>query len=96
MKREDLFVTSKVWNDAHAPEEVEKRCRESLTSLQLDYLDLYLIHWPATTEPGDVLTPSIQETWTAMEGLVAKGECVYDVHCCIYKPASIDFYPDIV
>jgi alcohol dehydrogenase (NADP+) len=44
IKREDLWVTSKVWNDMH--DNVEKSCRQSLADLQIDYLDLYLVHWP--------------------------------------------------
>ncbi len=73
VKREDLFITSKLWNDFHANDDVERLCRESLSNLQLDYLDLFLIHWPHTFTEAEVLTPSIQETWLAMEALVAKG-----------------------
>ncbi|MFT6829019.1 MAG: alcohol dehydrogenase (NADP+), partial [Roseivirga sp.] len=44
--REELFITSKLWNSFHAPKDVEPALKQSLTALQLDYLDLYLIHWP--------------------------------------------------
>lgn len=44
--REELFITGKVWNDMHGDGEVEKSCRQSLEDLGLDYLDLYLVHWP--------------------------------------------------
>lgn len=44
VKREELFITSKVWNDQHR--EVEKACKKSLQDLQLDYIDAYFIHWP--------------------------------------------------
>ncbi len=46
IKRRDMWVTSKLWNDKHAEEDVIPACRKSLADLQLDYLDLYLVHWP--------------------------------------------------
>ena len=46
VKREELWLTSKVWNDKHGEGEVIASCKQSLNDLQLDYLDLYLVHWP--------------------------------------------------
>ncbi|XP_018646060.1 aldo-keto reductase, putative [Schistosoma mansoni] len=46
LKREDVFVTSKLWNTFFRPEHVRKACEETLKNLRLKYLDLYLIHWP--------------------------------------------------
>jgi diketogulonate reductase-like aldo/keto reductase len=86
VRRQDLWVTSKLWNDRHAPSEVGPACERSLTDLGVDYLDLYLIHWPFPNyhPPGcDVSSrssearPYIHEaymaTWRALEGLVERG-----------------------
>ena len=83
IRREDLWVTSKLWNDSHAPEAVIPTCRRTLADLQLDYLDLYLVHWPFPNHhpPGcDVAArnpaalPYIHAnylaTWREMEKLV--------------------------
>ena len=84
--REDLWVTSKLWNDKHAEEDVIPACRQSLADLRLDYLDLYLVHWPFPNFHGkgvDVTArdpharPYIHEdymkTWRQMETLVDRG-----------------------
>lgn len=85
VKREDIFITSKLWNTNHKKENVEKACKQTLKDLKLDYLDLYLIHWGIAFEPGDNNEPldsegyirtenvSLRETWEAMENLVEKG-----------------------
>lgn len=77
VERKDLFITSKVWNDDHRPEDVARACRESLKRLKIKYLDLYLVHWPMAWAKGTMFCPdfdvTMQETWTAMEKLVREG-----------------------
>jgi alcohol dehydrogenase (NADP+) len=86
IKREELWITSKLWNNKHAEEDVIPACKQTLKDLQLDYLDLYLIHWPFPNHHGvgvDVnardphAVPYIHEnymkTWRQMEKLVEMG-----------------------
>ena len=86
VKREELWVTSKLWNDRHRAEHVQAALKESLNNLQLDYLDLYLIHWPvaqqfgvARPESGDqfesLQNVPLVETWNAMQQCTAAGLC---------------------
>lgn len=83
--RESVFITSKLWNTQHKAQDVEPACRQTLADLQLDYLDLYLMHWGVAFQSGDNPKPvdeqghailadtPVKETWVAMEALVQKG-----------------------
>src|SRR5580658_9986495 len=88
ISREDIFVTTKVWNTNHRPERVEPAFEASLERLRINYLDLYLIHTPFAFQPGDEQDPRDQngnvvyddgvtllDTWRAMESLVDRGKC---------------------
>lgn len=87
VKREDIFIVTKLWNTHHEPIKVEKACRISCENLGLDYIDLYLMHYPVAfkeRKPFEFwpLNPDGQhehvdvdyvDTWKAMEKLVALG-----------------------
>ncbi|XP_019754137.2 aldo-keto reductase family 1 member B1 [Dendroctonus ponderosae] len=85
VKREEIYITSKLWNTFHRPDLVEPAIRTTLKDLGLQYLDLYLIHWPFALKEDDELFPKnadgttafsevdYLDTWKAMEGLVKKG-----------------------
>ena len=86
--RENIFVTTKLWNTNHRPERVKPAFEASLNRLGLKYLDLYLIHTPFAFQPGDEQDPRDQngnilydrgvtllDTWGAMESLVDRGGC---------------------
>ncbi len=68
LKREELFITSKLWNDAHESSNVILALKESLNKLQLDYLDLFLIHWPVAIKQG-VIFPSEVSEYISLEKL---------------------------
>lgn len=76
--RHELFITSKLWNNAHRADQVLPALKSTLADLQLDYLDLYLVHWPVALRNGvvfpdkgeDILSPDelpLSETWLGME-----------------------------
>ncbi len=101
VKREELWITSKLWNNAHAKKHVQPALERTLKDLQLDYLDLFLIHWPVNFQPNIVfpkrpeefLAPDaipIIETWQAMETMVKKGLCRFIGVCNFNLSRLID------
>ena len=88
LRREELFVTTKLWNTNHRPERVKPAFDASRRRLQVDYVDCYIIHTPFAFRPGDEQDPrddqgrviydsgvSLLETWQALERLVDDGHC---------------------
>jgi diketogulonate reductase-like aldo/keto reductase len=88
VRREDVFVTTKLWNSNHRPERVKPAFEASLRRLQVDYADCYLIHTPFAFQPGDEQDPrdersqviydsgvTLVDTWRALERLVDDGRC---------------------
>ncbi|KAK4454493.1 NADP-dependent oxidoreductase domain-containing protein [Podospora aff. communis PSN243] len=89
VKREDIFICTKVWNHLHQPEDVKWSIRNSCSKLRVDYVDLFLVHWPIAAEKNDDRTPKIgpdgkyvidkqltenpEPTWRAMEELMDAG-----------------------
>jgi alcohol dehydrogenase (NADP+) len=84
--RDRLWITSKLWNDRHGERDVLLSCEQTLRDLQIDYLDLYLVHWPfpnyhppgcdvnaRSADAGPYVHARYMTTWRAMERLVAKG-----------------------
>lgn len=88
IKREDVFLATKLWNTNHRPERVKPAFEASRKKLQVDYVDLYLIHTPFAFQPGDEQDPrdasgnviydrgvTLLDTWRALESLMDEGRC---------------------
>ncbi|KAI3324901.1 Aldo/keto reductase [Xylariaceae sp. AK1471] len=90
VKREDLFITTKVWNHLHEPDEVKWSLDNSLRNFGLDYIDLFIVHWPIAAERNEDFSPKLgadgkyiikreltenpEPTWRAMEDRLASGK----------------------
>lgn len=72
--RKNLFITSKLWNDVRGYQETIDAFNQTLSDLQLDYLDLYLIHWPRPVKYHDNYIEKNIESWKAMEDLYKQGK----------------------
>eukprot|EP01135_Chromosphaera_perkinsii_P008092 Nk52_evm8s1129 gene=Nk52_evmTU8s1129 len=101
IKRNDLFVTSKLWNTFHKYHDVIQACKQTLRDLHLDYLDLYLMHWPVALAPDSVppwrnpngllqsANVTLSETWRAMEFLLEDGY-VRNIGVCNFTTRKLD------
>ncbi|MBM9536733.1 aldo/keto reductase [Desulfobulbus alkaliphilus] len=100
VSRQDLWLTSKLWNNAHGPDMVQPALEKTLLDLQVDYLDLFLIHWPVLfrsdiifARNGDEYLPldsiPIIDTWRALEACVAKGLTRY-IGVCNFSIKKLD------
>lgn len=88
IRRQDVFITTKLWNNNHRPERVKPAFEASRRRLQLDHVDCYLVHTPFAFQPGDEQEPKdgngrivydsgvmLRETWRALESLMDEGRC---------------------
>jgi alcohol dehydrogenase (NADP+) len=84
VRREDLWITSKLWCNAHGKKNVAPAMKKSLSDLGVDYLDMYMVHWPVALKPSAVFPNTgadfasaveapMQDTWAAMEAAHAEG-----------------------
>lgn len=103
VKREEMFITTKLWSTFHRSDLVKPALEKSLANLQLDYVDLYLMHWPtALSEQTEVLLPrdeyqelipseaaDLEATWLAMVQLVETGLC-RGVGVCNFNEHQLD------
>ncbi|VUZ55268.1 unnamed protein product [Hymenolepis diminuta] len=95
ISREEMFITTKLWGTEHHPQDVMPACKASLARLQLDYVDLYHVHWPVPLpheEPRGNFT--LEDTWRAMENLVEAG-LVRNVGISNFNRSQIDRIFDV-
>ena len=84
ISRQDIFITDKAWNTSRGYEAVQAACRKSLKKLKTDYLDIYLIHWPASMKLHSDWEQINAETWRGMEALYRNG-LVRAIGVCNFK-----------
>ena len=82
--RKDLFITGKLWNDDRGYENIINACKRTIKNLNCEYLDLYLIHWPASKAVHDDWIEINKETWQALEYLYEQG-LVKAIGVCNFK-----------
>ncbi len=84
LRRQDIFITSKLWNDSHQAKDVLSALHKTLEELQVEYLDLWLMHWPVAQKPGTAIPSGsddmlslkdvpLEETWAEMEKAYNQG-----------------------
>lgn len=83
--REELIIQDKLWNTCYGYEEAQEACKRSLRKLKTDYLDVYLIHWPATAKQYDNWQEINAETWRGLETLYKEGY-IRALGVCNFKP----------
>lgn len=88
LPREDVFISVKLWNDDRGYDNTLRAFDRSLNALRTDYIDLYLIHWPAQPTDGDWQSIN-SETWRALETLYQNGS-VRAIGVCNFKPHQLD------
>ena len=84
VKRKDLFISGKLWNDSRDYDKVIESCKKQIEDLGIDYFDLYLIHWPASPALYPDWKEKNKETWKAMEYLYNEG-LVKAIGVCNFK-----------
>ncbi|KAL8717871.1 MAG: hypothetical protein Q9181_008268, partial [Wetmoreana brouardii] len=91
ISRSDIWVTSKLWNDHHDPSRVEEALDQTLSDLGLEYLDLWLMHWPVATSPdtGENKLDYL-DAWHAMEKLHKQTDKLRNIGICNFSPGQLE------
>lgn len=96
MPRDQLFITTKLWNNKHHPDDVAQALQDSLNDLDLEYVDLFLMHWPVAFKRGTEKFPKNESGKPAVEDTDYVDVCIPSLYTTATMPGQCANLPSLV